>query len=62
VIPNEPDALLSLEPDGSRRDFGPVLERAGYRLEHREPVYDDPAVRELVGVHDRFHLFAVEGR
>jgi SAM-dependent methyltransferase len=62
VVPNEPDALLSLEADGSRLDFGEVLERAGYRLEHREPVYDDPAVRELVGVHDHFHLFTAEPR
>ena len=60
VIPNEPDELRSLEPDGTRLDFLPLLERAGYALEHREPVLDDPAVRELVGVPDCFHLFARE--
>jgi SAM-dependent methyltransferase len=57
VVPNEPTELLSLEPDGSRRDFMPLLERAGYRLVKREPVIEDPAVRELLGVNDHFHLF-----
>lgn len=57
LVPNEPTALLSLEPDGSRRDFAPLLERAGYRLVKREPVFDDAAVRELMRVDDHFHLF-----
>jgi SAM-dependent methyltransferase len=57
VIPNEPTELLSLERDGSRRDFLPLLEAAGFRLEHREPVLDEPAVRRLVDLHDQFHLF-----
>jgi hypothetical protein len=60
-VPNEPDTLLSLEADGSRRDFSPVLARAGFELVDREPVYDDPAVRELVGVHDQFHMFSLGG-
>jgi SAM-dependent methyltransferase len=60
VIPNEPDGMLSLEPDGSRLDFAPLLADAGYRLVRREPVLADPAVEELVGVRDRFHLFALE--
>jgi len=58
VVPNEPDRLLSLEADGSREDFAPVLARAGYALSASEPVLADPAARELVGVHDRFHLFS----
>lgn len=57
VIPNEPSDLLSLEPDGARRDFGALLERAGYRLITREPVVQDPAVRELLRLEDHFHLF-----
>jgi SAM-dependent methyltransferase len=57
VIPNEPDELLSLESDGSRRDFAPAIERAGYTLRTREPVWNDPAVRELIDLHDQFHLF-----
>ena len=57
VVPNEPTELLSLEPDHSRRDFAPLLDAAGYELVHREPVIDDPAVRELMRLEDRFHLY-----
>ena len=57
VVPNEPTELLSLEADGSRRDFLPILEDAGFRLVLREPVIDDEAVRELLDLHDHFHLF-----
>jgi SAM-dependent methyltransferase len=57
VVPNDEDELLAFEPDGSRRDFRPVIEASGYELTVLEPVLDDPAVRELVRVHDRFFLF-----
>jgi hypothetical protein len=58
LVPNEPTELLSLEPDGTRRDFRPVLEAAGYRQTRNEPVIADPAVRELLRVEDHFHLFS----
>jgi SAM-dependent methyltransferase len=61
IVPNEPTELLSLEPDGSRRDFLPALERAGYELVSREPVFGDPAVRELVRVEDHFHRLRLRG-
>lgn len=57
VVPNEPDGLLSREQDGARQDLMPVLEDAGYRLEVREPVIADPAVRDMLHIEDRFHLF-----
>jgi SAM-dependent methyltransferase len=57
VIPNEPTELLSLEPDGRRLDLIPLLESAGYNLVKREPVIDDAATRELLRLHDHFHLF-----
>jgi hypothetical protein len=57
VVPNEPTDLLSSEFDGSRRDFAPLLDRAGYDLIKREAVIDDPTVRELVRLGDHFHLF-----
>jgi SAM-dependent methyltransferase len=60
VVPNEPDELLTLEPDGERRDFRGLIERAGYRLASSEPVVDDPAVREVVDLHDHFYLFSLE--
>lgn len=59
LVPNEPTELLSLEADGSRRDFAPLLEHAGYRLATREPAFADPVVRDLLRVHDHFHLFEV---
>jgi hypothetical protein len=61
VIPNEPDGMLSIEADGSRRDLMLVLAEAGYRLTVREPVIDDQAVREIVRLHDHFHLFELDG-
>lgn len=57
LVPNEPTELLSLEADGTRRDFVPQLEEAGYRLSVREPVIGDPAVRSLLQLEDQFHLF-----
>ncbi len=61
VIPNEPLELLTLEADGSHCDFAPLLAAAGYRPVCREPVIQDPAVRELLMLHDHFHLYALEG-
>ena len=61
VVPNEPTELLTLESGGERRDFLPLLDGAGYRLAKREPVIDDPAVRELMRVEDHFHLFERSG-
>lgn len=57
IVPNEPGQLLTLEPDGSRRDFASLITRAGYEPARVEPVITDPAVAELVRVHDEFHLF-----
>ena len=37
---------------------GPLLEAAGFRLQAREPVIDDPAVRGLLALDDHFHLYA----
>jgi putative sugar O-methyltransferase len=61
IVPNEPTELLTLEPDGTRRDFMPLMRGAGYELVSREPVIRDPAVRDLVRVDDHFHLFARTG-
>lgn len=61
IIPNDAQRLLTLEPDGSRRDFAPLLAAAGYMLTDREPVLVDPAVRQLLELGDHFHLFSLEG-
>jgi hypothetical protein len=60
IVPNEPAQLLTLEADGSRRDFRPLIEQAGYRLSRVEPVITDPAVSELVHLRDEFHLFTLQ--
>ena len=52
-----PGPFASLEPDGSQRDLAPVSTAAGYALVRDEPAIDDPEVDELLGVHDRFHLY-----
>ncbi|HEX4010900.1 MAG TPA: putative sugar O-methyltransferase [Solirubrobacteraceae bacterium] len=57
IVPNEPGGLRSLEADGTHRDFRPVIDQAGYAPVRIEPVIADPAVAELVRVHDEFHLF-----
>lgn len=62
IVPNEPTELLTMEADGSRRDFAPLLTRAGYELTAREATLDDPAVRSLVQVEDHFHLFELGSR
>lgn len=61
LVPNEPSGFLSLERDGSRRDYLPLLEAAGYRLTVDEHVFDDEAVRLLLDVHDRHCLFERAG-
>lgn len=60
VVPNEPEAFLSMEADGTRRDFTPSLDARGFRMKAREPAIADPDLRELVGVQD--HLFLFERR
>lgn len=61
IVPNEPTELLSLERDGSRRDFAGLLEVSGYDLVACERVFDDQALRGLVGVDDHFHLYELRG-
>lgn len=57
IIPNESRDFLATEPDMSRRDFRPLLDKLGYRLIAEEAVFDDPAVRDLMKVQDNMFLF-----
>ena len=52
IAPNHRDHLLSTEADGSRRDFSSLVHDAGYELSAKELMYDNPAARELIEVHD----------
>ena len=57
IVPNTAGELLSTELDGSRRDFHPPIEAAGYKLVDRRPNYQNDELRELIGVDDEFFLF-----
>jgi hypothetical protein len=57
VIPNAPTTIASYEADGTRLDMSSAFEDAGYHTVDVEPIVTDPAVRDLYGVHDHFHLF-----
>jgi hypothetical protein len=57
IVPNTKDLLLSTELDGSRRDFRPVVEAAGYQVADHRPVYQTGELRELITIDDEFYLF-----
>jgi hypothetical protein len=61
IVPNDATQLLSFEPDGSRREFLPLLEQHGYSLRRQRPVIEDAAIRELLPLDDHFHLFQLDG-
>jgi SAM-dependent methyltransferase len=70
IVPNDGEDLLSVEADGVRHDFAPLLRERGYRLRHTEPVFRDRNVRELIASlssrpghrPDHFLLFEAEQR
>lgn len=57
IVPNDPEALLSMETDGSKRDFSADLEAAGYQLRVKEAVYDNEEMQSLIGVRDHYFLY-----
>jgi hypothetical protein len=57
IVPNDAEALLSMEGDGTRHDFAGALAAHGYALAATEPAIQDPDTRELVGVTDQMFLF-----
>jgi SAM-dependent methyltransferase len=57
IVPNDARNLLSLEEDGTHRDFEPLLEAAGFHLAAGEETIRDPAVAALIGINDHFLLF-----
>lgn len=60
IIPNDSEEFRAIEPDMTRTDFLPLIEKLGYRLTAKEPVFEDPAVRELMNVHDNMFLFELQ--
>lgn len=57
VVPNEADGFSTTEADGSREDYHPAIRSAGYRLAADVPTIEDRAVRQALGIEDRFCLF-----
>lgn len=45
IVPNDGEQLLSIEPDGTRRNFEPLLQRHGWQPSRKEPIYLSEAVR-----------------
>ena len=60
VIPNERE-MLSREHDGTRLEYRPLIEAAGYRLRVTEPTIRDADVGDLYGACDHFFLFQRAG-
>jgi hypothetical protein len=59
IIPNARDRFLSTERDGTHQDFSMLLEQAGWRLTHKEPIYafSDVACRGALYPNFCFHWF-----
>jgi len=58
IVPNDPESFLSFESDGTHRDYAPLLRTLGYEMIAREPVFDDPAVQEILNK-DHMFLFSL---
>ncbi len=61
IVPNDADKLMSMQADGERISFEPILERYGYSLIVKEPIYPDPTMQAFMGVSDHFFLFKLDG-
>ena len=62
IVPNTQDALLSTELDGSRLDFRPEVEAAGYELADHRAVFQTDELRALITIDDEFYLFRRSSR
>jgi FkbM family methyltransferase len=60
VVPNEPDGIMSREPDGSYHSALPVLEAAGYVPVTKERAIADRTARDALDLNDNFYLFALQ--
>ena len=61
IVPNSPVAFLSFEQNGDRLDYAPLLRNLGYELIAREPIFEDPAVQQLMEVRDNMYVFERKG-
>jgi hypothetical protein len=58
IVPNDGEALLSLERDGRRLDFAPELGRRGFSPAAREPKYGHTSVQQLGVYPTHYQLFS----
>jgi SAM-dependent methyltransferase len=57
IVPNEPVGFLTTEEGSTQKNYFPAIETNGYRLVVDAPVIEDGAVRDVLGINDRFCLF-----
>ncbi len=57
IVPNEPDLFQSMERDGTKKSYRPLLAELGYDQIAEEPVFADAQVQALIGVKDRMYIF-----
>lgn len=57
LVPNEQSGFLSTEEDRTRKDYLPIIAAAGYHQIAEEWAFEDPAVRQAIGIGDRYCLF-----
>jgi SAM-dependent methyltransferase len=62
VVPNDPEGLLSVEADGSRRRAEHLITDAGYERAAHEPIFLDRNLPELVGVDDQYFFYRHRAR
>ena len=55
IVPNTRDRLLSMEADGNRVDFQPLIEQFGYRLVKKEDAYEGAPTVQRFGVYSGTH-------
>jgi putative sugar O-methyltransferase len=57
IVPNDGERLLSLEEDGQRLDFAPLLGERGYTLAVREPKFGETSCQRFGVYPTHYHLF-----
>jgi hypothetical protein len=57
IVPNDGPHLLSLEEDGQRLDFAPLLSERGYTLAAREPKFGETSCQRFGVYPTDYHLF-----
>jgi SAM-dependent methyltransferase len=61
VVPNDAEGLMSVESNGRRQPAEHRILDAGYTRVAHEPIFLEPGVSALLGVHDQFFLYQRTG-